>query len=86
MSLLSLEELKTLVEQPKGLYVSIYMPIYIGADVQQNPIRFKNLIREAHSSLEENGLSDKEASQILQPIQEVVDSDENFWQQQKALP
>ena len=82
MSLLSIEELKTLVEQPKGLCVSIYMPITIGAEIQQNPIRFKNLIREAESSLEENGLSNKEVSEILQPIQEVVDSDDNFWQQQ----
>ncbi|MBD0361532.1 MAG: hypothetical protein ICV55_01900, partial [Coleofasciculus sp. C3-bin4] len=82
MSLLSVDELKTLVEEPKGWSVSIYMPITIGAEIQQNPIRFKNLIREAESSLEENGLSNKEVSEILQPIQEVVDSDDNFWQQQ----
>lgn len=45
MSLLSVEELKTLVEQPEGLCVSIYMPTAEGGlNAQQNPIRFKNLI------------------------------------------
>ena len=84
MSELSIEELKTLVDQPRGLCVSIYMPIYLmGTEIQQNPVRFKNLIREAESKLEENGLSNKEASEILQPIIDIVNAaDENFWQQQ----
>jgi hypothetical protein len=82
MSPFSLDELKTLVEQTKGLCVSIYMPISVGADVQQNPIRFKNLIKRAESSLVENGLSDREALEILQLAQEAIDRDENFWQQQ----
>lgn len=82
MSLLSIEEVKTLVEQPKGLFVSIYMPIYrLAADIQQNPTRLKNLIRQAESTLLEAGLSAQEAGEFLQPIQELVDSDESFWQE-----
>jgi hypothetical protein len=82
MSLLSVEELKTLVEQPKGLFVSIYMPIYrLAADVHQNSTRLKNLMRDAESSIVESGVSEKEALEFLQPIQELIDSDENFWQE-----
>jgi hypothetical protein len=81
MSLLSLDELKTLVEQPKGLCVSIYMPISQGAEIPQNPIRFKNLMRQAEELLEDNGSSNKEAQELLQPAQEEV-STENCWQQQ----
>ncbi|HEY9743439.1 MAG TPA: hypothetical protein V6C90_23380 [Coleofasciculaceae cyanobacterium] len=82
MSLLSVEELKTLVEQPKGLFVSIYMPIYrLAADVHQNSTRLKNLMRDAESSIVESGMSEKEALEFLQPIQELIDSDENFWQE-----
>ena len=82
MSVLSIDEIKTLVEQSDGLCVSIYMPVTLGAQMQQNPIRFKNLLREAQSSLEANGLTAKEASEIIQPIQDIINSDESFWQQQ----
>ena len=82
MSLLSREEVKALVEQPKGLCVSIYMPIYrLAADIQQNSTRLKNLMRQAESSIVESGMSDKEAGEFLQPIQELLDADESFWQE-----
>jgi hypothetical protein len=82
MSLLSIEELKTLVEQPKGLCVSIYMPLYRhAAELQQNPIRFKNLMKEAEDRLVENGLSKKEALQLLQSAKDEIDSNENFFQE-----
>ncbi|HAG85090.1 MAG TPA: hypothetical protein DCL61_29060 [Cyanobacteria bacterium UBA12227] len=82
MSLLSIDEVKTLVEQPKGWCVSIYMPIYrVGAEIQQNPVRFKNLMREAEDKLVENGLSNREALELLQPAKDKIDSDDNFWQQ-----
>ncbi|MFB2922437.1 hypothetical protein [Aerosakkonema funiforme] len=82
MSLLSVDEIKTLVEQPKGLCVSIYMPTYRGgAELQQNPIRFKNAIRKAEELLVENGFSDREALKFLQPAQEELDRSD-FWEQQ----
>ncbi|HBB35060.1 MAG TPA: hypothetical protein DDZ80_25670 [Cyanobacteria bacterium UBA8803] len=84
MSVLSIEELRSLVEQTQGLCVSIYMPIYrLSTEVQQNPIRFNNLLRQAEQLLEENGLEHREALELLQPIQELIDADsDNFWQQQ----
>ncbi|MBD2013799.1 hypothetical protein H6F96_07375 [Microcoleus sp. FACHB-53] len=82
MSLLSLEEVKALVEQPKALCVSIYMPIYrLAADIQQNSTRLKNLMRQAESSIVESGMSNQETGEFLQPLQELIDSDESFWQE-----
>lgn len=81
MSLLSLEELRTLVERPQGIYASIYMPTYrVGTETQQNPIRFKNLIRQAEAQLQKNGLDRADATALLQPAME-LDRDE-FWQHQ----
>jgi hypothetical protein len=78
MSLLSIDELKTLVEQPQGLCVSIYMPTYRkGSETQQNPIRFKNMMRAAETQLQE--LNHKDAS-LLQPALDLDDDD--FWQHQ----
>jgi hypothetical protein len=82
MSLLSVDELKTLVEQPKALCVSIYMPIYrLAADIHQNSIRLKNLMREAHSSIVESGMSDEQAWKFLQPVADLLEEDEAFWQE-----
>ncbi len=82
MSELSIEELKTLVQQPKGLCVSIYMPIYrVGVEVQQNSTRLKTLKRQAENSIVESGMSEGEALEFLQPIQELVDAEDIFWQE-----
>lgn len=82
MSLLSLEEIKKLVDQPKGLCVSIYMPIQrAGVEIQQNSPRLKNLKRAAENQIVESGLSEGEALEFLQPIQQIIDSDDDtFWQ------
>lgn len=80
MSLLTLDEVRSLVEQPKPPCVSIYMPTYRAGDIQQNPIRFKNLMRRAEELLVENGLTEREALQLLQPAQQIDDGD--FWEHQ----
>lgn len=82
MSILTVEEIKTLVEQPKELCVSIYMPtIVAGPETRQNSIRFKNLVKLAQQQLQDNGLSEDDANELLAPIMEEMD-DEDFWQQQ----
>lgn len=81
MSLLSVDELRTLVEQPQGRCVSIYMPTQrAGTEVQQNPIRFKNLIRQAQSQLQEHELRNTDASALLQPAMDL--DHEDFWEHQ----
>jgi Bacterial archaeo-eukaryotic release factor family 6 len=79
MNSFSLEQLKELVEQSQGVCVSIYMPTYkAGPETRQNPIRFKNLIREAEAKLQK--LSITEPSTLLQPA---LDLDDDDWQNQE---
>lgn len=82
MSLLSWDEFKALVEQAQPNCVSLYMPtIQAGAEVQQNPIRFKNLIKLAEALLEDQSkLRSTEATSYLQPALEL--DQEDFWQHQ----
>lgn len=81
MSLISIDELKTLVEQPDDLCVSLYMPtISAGAEVLQNPIRFKNLIKEAQNKLDELDIRHTEVLDFLEPAREIDQND--FWQHQ----
>ncbi|QIR39192.1 hypothetical protein HCG51_22430 [Tolypothrix sp. PCC 7910] len=80
MQIISRDEIKPLLEQPKGNCVSIYMPAHpAGPEVRQDPIRFKNLIREAEARLVDAGLEPQEATQLLQ---KAIDLDTPaFWEQ-----
>ncbi|MEG4840281.1 hypothetical protein [Microcoleus sp. B9-D4] len=68
MNLISVEGLKALVQQSPGLCVSIYMPVARSTEIKQNPIRFKNLIREAEHKIVEYGFDKKEAMELLEPV------------------
>ena len=79
MKLISREEIKTLVEQPTDNSISIYMPVVAaGAEVRQNPIRFKNLIKEAHRRLIEAGVDETQITQLLEKAEEIDRQD--FWE------
>jgi hypothetical protein len=83
MDLLSKEELTALAEQQTSLAVSIFMPTHrVGREVQQNPIRLKNLLAEARQKLIDRGLRSPEANQFLEPAQTLVE-DNGFWQHQR---
>ncbi|MBD1929646.1 hypothetical protein H6F74_25910 [Trichocoleus sp. FACHB-90] len=83
MSFLSIEELKELVEQPQGLCVSIYMPtVQLGSEIQQNSVRFKNLIRQAEAEIGKYESPPANPEQFLQPAIELDEDD--FWQHQDA--
>lgn len=82
MSLLTRDELRILVEKPHGICVSIYMPTHrAGRETRQDPIRLKNMLREAEERLNEMGLSSRETNQLLEPAQRLLD-DTTFWQHQ----
>ena len=81
MKPLSIDEIKTLVENAQSPCVSLYMPTQkAGPETRQNPIRFKNLIREAEERLTEMGMNETKAVEFLQPAKE-LDTNE-FWQHQ----
>ena len=76
------EEIQNLLQTPGRPCVSIYMPtIRAGAETQQNPIRLKNLLRRVQERLEETGMKDTDAAELMAPVRELMD-DQTFWQQQ----
>jgi hypothetical protein len=82
MQLLTRQELKTLFEQRGEACVSLYMTTHrAGAEVQQDPIRLKNLLREAEATLNTMGLRSPEAGELLEPAQDLL-GDSEFWQHQ----
>lgn len=84
MKQLSQAELESLMQPREGHCVSLYAPmIKAGPETQQNPIRFKNLVRQAMDALEERGASPKEAERFLAPASGLLD-DTPFWQHQST--
>jgi hypothetical protein len=83
VSLLSVDELKSLVQQAQGTCVSIYMPtVQLGSETQQNSIRFKNVMKLAEAKLQDYNpeLQESDATAFLQPAHEL--DREEFWQHQ----
>jgi hypothetical protein len=84
MKSLSKDELKTLMSKQKGPCISMFMPAYrTGAEIQQNQIRFRNLIRKADEKLIANGYRATEAKAILEPAQG-LSGNISFWRQQSG--
>ncbi|HOO91089.1 MAG TPA: hypothetical protein PLA74_09745 [Syntrophales bacterium] len=82
MDILSGNELKSLMQKQLGICVSIYMPaIRKGAEIQQNQIRYKNLLRDAEDRLLSSDLRPSEIKDILAPAQE-MSGNIPFWQNQ----
>lgn len=81
MKLFSIDELGILTAQGNTDCVSIYMPTYkMSTETLQNPIRFKNLMREAEEKLIATGMRPQDARDLLLPAQELDEYD--FWQHQ----
>jgi len=82
MELLPQQELKELIERSSRYCISLYMPTFrAGAETQQNPIRMKNLLKEAGRLLEETGMRKPEIETLLAPGENLV-GDRLFWQHQ----
>lgn len=82
MDLISRSELRQLVDVECEACVSIYLPTHrAGADTLQDPIRLKNLIREAEQRIEERGDAMPANGDLLEPLRELVDQ-YDFWQHQ----
>jgi hypothetical protein len=83
MSVIARDEIETLTQTSSGPCVSIFMPTFRSGDTQQNPIRFKNLLRSAEERLQEGwGLRNGDAEALLEPARRLVD-DRPFWEHQE---
>jgi len=82
MDILSKGDIKEMIMHREKPSISFYMPTYRkGAETQQNPIRFKNLMREVDSHLKNFDLSLEERTELLEPANQ-LQSDFDFWQHQ----
>ncbi|MHB1414583.1 MAG: baeRF7 domain-containing protein [Chloroflexota bacterium] len=77
---LSIDDVKTLVEHQSGLCASVFMPTHRKvAENREDPIRFKNLLRQAEEQLVEHGLRSTEARELLEPAYQLPLQSEQFW-------
>jgi hypothetical protein len=82
MDILDRQELERLGTKEDGWHVSIYMPTHRASDeIQQDPIRLKNLLTSAEDKLQARGLRRPEIDSILEPGFALLD-DHIFWRRQ----
>ena len=79
IDLLTNEELRSIAEEHHPHCVSMYLPTHrAGPEVQQDPIRLKNLISSARGELGELGCARDEIESILSPAADLL-ADGDFW-------
>lgn len=82
MDRLTRNDLKNLVQSQDPPCVSIYLPTHrAGTEVQQDPIRFKNLLQQAEDRLTQSGRSTKQTQQMLEQAENQLLLNTSFWQQ-----
>jgi hypothetical protein len=80
---LTIEQFASLAQQTSDPSVSILMPVYRAApETQQNPIRLRNLLREAEEQLHARGMTPLDAQALLEPAAALID-DNAFWQERR---
>lgn len=79
MYTLTKNKIRSLIEKHQSPCISIYMPTHKkGREVEQNSIRFKNLIRKIENSLSEEDVRKAEIEKMLSPANELLENS-NFW-------
>jgi hypothetical protein len=82
MDLLNKDEIGGLIDERGNLCVSMFLPTHrSGPETRQDPIRLKNLLRQAEERLRNNGLRRADAKTFLEPARKLLD-DRVFWQHQ----
>jgi len=82
MDILTIDALNKLVDNDKNLNVSIYLPTYSsGVDIRQNPIKFKQLLREVEAKLYNMEMRKQEIEGFLKAATDLI-PDTKFWQNQ----
>jgi hypothetical protein len=82
MDIITIEELKTFLATYPGWYVSLFMPTHQrGRETEQDPIRFRNLLREVEERLLAKGLRSPDVREMMKPAQRLV-QEPGFWRHQ----
>jgi hypothetical protein len=83
MDVMTHAELRNLIEAGSPPRVSIFMPMHrTGRDVREDPIRLKDLLREAEKALFDRGIDKRTVGRILEPAQAWLE-DEAFWNERE---
>lgn len=83
MPALSQEELKSVITEGQTPAVSIFMPTHrAGPEIQQDPIRLKNLLKQAEEQIISAGTRPAEARELLAPVAALI-NDAAFWRHQE---
>lgn len=84
MDIITQQEMKNLLVRDSGWCVSLFMPTHRrGRETEQDPIRFRNLLREAEERLLVKGLRSPDAREMLKPAQRLL-QEPSFWQHQSG--
>lgn len=82
MTAVSHDDLRQLRQEATSPCISLFMPTHRGgAEVQQDPIRLRNLLRQAEEQLEERGVDRGRWEEVLAAGRSLLD-DNAFWQRQ----
>ncbi|MDY0289371.1 MAG: hypothetical protein RBR15_11150 [Sphaerochaeta sp.] len=82
MDLITTETLQKILTARSEWSISLYMPAQrLGRETEQNPIRFKNLLRETEKRLMEKGLQASEIESMLKAPRSLQEG-YTFWQHQ----
>lgn len=82
MDIVSREELRELMADQHDYCVSIFLPTHrSGAEIQQDSIRLKNLLRKCEDQLAERGMRSADVSELLSPAYALI-GDSLFWHYQ----
>lgn len=74
------EDIVDLANKERDACISIYLPTHkMGEEVQQDPIRLKNLLAEAKEKLKEREVSEQKIEELLKEPRELLDKP-LFWQ------
>lgn len=82
MDILDRDEIRDIIDKRSDFCVSIYLPTHrAGKDVEQNSIRFKNLLRRVEKELGDWGLRAQQIQEVLEPAEKLL-AEELFWSYQ----
>ncbi|MBN1121796.1 MAG: hypothetical protein JXJ17_12010 [Anaerolineae bacterium] len=86
MEYLTINQLRGLAQQTQSPSVSIFLPTHrTGRNTEQDPIRFKNLLRETERQLLNRGMGPRAVEDLLQPAQTLLDDPSFWWHQHDGL-
>lgn len=82
MDIITKDDLKTLSEITSDVCISFFLPTHrTGRETEQDPIRFKNLLRDVEKRLLEKGIRRPDVENILKPAQILLEKS-GFWNHQ----